>query len=119
MHRRAFNVLGVLLALIASGWVRASVTRTGDLSAESKSAITQTLDQAIQSGDAPGVVALLVDRDGVLYEAATGKADLTRGTPMRTDAIFNIASMTKPVTSVAILQLYEEGKLKLDDPVSK
>jgi CubicO group peptidase (beta-lactamase class C family) len=119
MQRRAFHALGLLLALTASGWVPASVTRTGELSAESKAAITQKLDQAVQRGDAPGVVALVVDRDGALYEAAAGKADLTRGTPMRTDAIFNIASMTKPVTSVAIMQLYEQGKLQLDDPVSK
>ena len=123
MRRRAFHTFGLLLAVTVSGWGastgQAAVSRTGELSAESKAAITQKLDQAVQRGDAPGVVALVVDRDGALYEAAAGKADLTRGVAMRTDAIFNIASMTKPVTSVAIMQLYEQGKLKLDDPVSK
>ena len=123
MRRRAFHTFGLLLAVTVSGWGastgQAAVSRTGELSAESKAAITQKLDQAVQRGEAPGVVALVVDRDGALYEAAAGKADLTRGTAMRTDAIFNIASMTKPVTSVAIMQLYEQGKLKLDDPVSK
>src|SRR5512146_90809 len=123
MLRRAFHTSALLFAVATSGWLastaQAAVTRTGELSAESKAAITQKLEEAVQRGDAPGVVALVVDRDGALYEAAAGKADLTRGTAMRTDAIFNIASMTKPVTSVAIMQLYEQGQLKLDDPVSK
>ena len=119
MRRRAFHAFGLLFAVAAVSVAHASVTRTGELSAESKAAITQKLEQAAQRGDTPGAVALVVDRDGVLYEAAVGKADLTRGTAMRTDAIFNIASMTKPVTSVAIMQLHEQGKLGLDDPVSK
>ncbi len=105
-------------ALAASA---APATSAGDgtFSPDAKAAITRQLEQAVQRGDTPGVVALVVDRDGTLYEAAAGKADVTRGTPMGTDAIFNIASMTKPVTSVAILQLFEQGKLGLDDPVSK
>src|SRR3954467_7807010 len=121
MLRRDFGRLtGAALAFYCLGSAaHAAVTRTGELTAESKAAITQKLEEAVQRGDAPGVVALVVDRDGALYEAAAGKADLTRGTPMRSDAIFNIASMTKPVTSVAIMQLFEQGKLKLDDPVSK
>ena len=119
MRRRAFHALGLLFAVAAVCVAHASVTRTGELSAESKAAITQKLEQAAQRGDTPGAVAIDDERDGVLYEAAVGKADLTRGTAMRTDAIFNIASMTKPVTSVAIMQLHEQGKLGLDDPVSK
>jgi methyl acetate hydrolase len=82
-------------------------------------AISMQLAAAVERGDTPGVVALVVDRNGVLYEGAAGKLDVGRNVLMPTDAIFNIASMTKPVTSVAIMMLLEEGKLRLDDPVSQ
>jgi len=81
--------------------------------------VAQVLAGAVDRGDTPGVVGLVVDRDGVLFEAASGRLDIARDVPLRTDAIFKIASMTKPVTSVAIMLLLEQGKLSLDDPVSK
>jgi methyl acetate hydrolase len=84
-----------------------------------KAALTGQLSGAVSRGDTPGVVALVVGRDGVLYEGAAGKLDVAHGIAMPVNAIFSIASMTKPVTSVAIMMLLEEGKLKLDDPVSK
>jgi methyl acetate hydrolase len=65
------------------------------------------------------VVALIVGPEGVRYEDAAGKLDVGRDIPMPVNAIFSIASMTKPVTSVAIMMLCEQGKLKLDDPASK
>jgi methyl acetate hydrolase len=81
--------------------------------------LSRQLAAAVERGDTPGVVALVVDRDAVRYEGAAGKLDVGRSIPMPVDAIFNIASMTKPVTSVAVMMLLEEGKLRLDDPVSK
>jgi methyl acetate hydrolase len=84
-----------------------------------KTAISQTLAAAVSRGDTPGVVALVVDREGVIYEGAAGKADVAHNVAMPVNAIFSIASMTKPVTSVAIMMLLEQGKLELDDPVSK
>ena len=82
-------------------------------------ALQQVLSQAVDRNDAPGVVGLVVDRQGVLFEGAAGKLDLARNVPLPVNAIFNIASMTKPVTSVAIMMLFEQGKLSLEDPVSK
>lgn len=82
-------------------------------------AVAEVLDSAVERGDTPGVVGVVVDRNGVVFEAASGKLDIARDAPLRTDAIFNIASMTKPVTSVAIMMLLEQGKLALDDPVSR
>jgi CubicO group peptidase (beta-lactamase class C family) len=76
------------------------------------------LRDAVGRGDTPGVVALVVDRQGVLYQGAAGKLDGAHNIAMPVDAIFPIASMTKPVTSVAIMILFEEGKLQLNDPVS-
>ena len=84
-----------------------------------KAALSRQLGEAVVRGDTPGVVALIVRRDGVLYEGAAGKLDIAHDVAMPANAIFAIASMTKPITSVAIMILFEEGKLKLDDPVSK
>ncbi len=94
-------------------------TRTSRFSDSSKAALSLQLSNAVSRGDTPGVVALMVGRDGVLYQGAAGKLDVARDIAMPVNAIFAIASMTKPVTSVAIMMLIEEGKLKLDDPVSK
>jgi CubicO group peptidase (beta-lactamase class C family) len=58
-------------------------------------------------------------RGGLAYSTSLGMADIERGRPLKTDDIFRIYSMTKPITSVAIMMLLEEGKIALDDPVSK
>ncbi len=107
--------LSVALGALVSGvLMSAAPAKTLDTQA-----ISRQLESAVQRGDTPGVTALVVDRDGVIYEGAAGKLDVGKNIPMPVNAIFNIASMTKPVTSVAIMMLLEQGKLKLDDPVSK
>ncbi len=73
----------------------------------------------VDRNEAAGIVTL-VTRDGKMVDInAVGFQDKESKTPMRTDTIFRIASMTKPITSVAVMMLYEEGKLFLTDPVSK
>jgi CubicO group peptidase (beta-lactamase class C family) len=94
-------------------------TQAKGFSDAGKTALSRQLGSAVSRSDTPGVVALVVGREGVLYEGAAGKLDVAHGRAMPVNAIFSIASMTKPVTSVAIMMLLEEGKLKLDDPVSK
>jgi CubicO group peptidase (beta-lactamase class C family) len=74
---------------------------------------------AVERKDVPGVVALLTDRQRVLYQGAFGVADVSTGRPLTADALFRIASMTKPVTSTAAMQLIEQGRFGLDDPVEK
>ena len=66
-----------------------------------------------------GIVTLVAREGKVVDLHAVGLADVEKNAPMKTDSIFRIASMTKPVTSVAIMMLFEEGKLFLTDPVSK
>ena len=66
----------------------------------------------------PGIVALVVDADRVVYTGAFGRQDVAGGVPMADDTIFRIASMTKPVTSVAVMMLVQESDIGLDDPVS-
>jgi CubicO group peptidase (beta-lactamase class C family) len=83
-----------------------------------KAKIDAVLSGAVTSGDVPGVVALAADDKGVIYEGAFGKRNLVTGTAMTPDTMFWIASMTKAVTSIAALQMVEQGKLSLDKPIS-
>jgi CubicO group peptidase (beta-lactamase class C family) len=69
--------------------------------------------------EAGGIVTLIAREGKVVDVHTSGFQDVESRTPMRTDSLFRIASMTKPVTSVAVMMLYEEGKLLLTDPVSK
>jgi CubicO group peptidase (beta-lactamase class C family) len=81
--------------------------------------IDAALRGAVERNDVPGLVALLVDRRRVLYQGAFGVADISTGRALTGDALFRIASMTKPITSVAAMQLIEQGRFQLDDPVEK
>jgi CubicO group peptidase (beta-lactamase class C family) len=82
------------------------------------SAISAVLKTATDRGDVPGVAVAVVNKDGLLYNEAFGRSRTLTNTSMAKDTIFNMASMTKPVTSVAIMMLIDEGKLKLDDEVA-
>jgi methyl acetate hydrolase len=84
-----------------------------------RAALDTNLRSVVERKDVPGVVALITDRDRVLYQAAFGVADVATGRPLTADALFRIASMTKPVTSLALMQLFEQGHLGLDDPAEK
>jgi CubicO group peptidase (beta-lactamase class C family) len=87
--------------------------------ATSITAIDAYLAQAVERTQIPGLVAMVADADGVLYAGAFGKQNVTAEVPMSLDTIFRIASMTKPVTSVGVVMLIEDGEIALDDPVSK
>jgi CubicO group peptidase (beta-lactamase class C family) len=82
-------------------------------------ALTGVLQDATSRGDVPGVVVAVVDRDGVLYHEAFGQASTARQTPMAKDTIFNMASMTKAITSVAVMMLVDEGRVSIDDDVAR
>jgi CubicO group peptidase (beta-lactamase class C family) len=82
-------------------------------------ALSAFLKDATDRGDVPGVVVAVVNKDGMLYNEAFGQSSTLTEKAMTKDTIFNMASMTKPVTSVAIMMLVDEGKLKLDDEVAK
>jgi len=103
------GLAGVTAVMAASLAAQGPATAAG-ISTAARAALTAQMNEAVKRGDAPAVVEIVVDRDGVLFEGSSG---------LPTNAIFNIASMTKPVTSVAIMMLAEQGKLKIDDPVSK
>src|SRR6266853_6029245 len=79
--------------------------------------IDAALSRAVEAREVPGVVALAATDNGIMYEGAFGMRDLAKGPAMTLDTVFRIASMTKAVTSVAAMQLVEQGKLTLNDPV--
>jgi methyl acetate hydrolase len=106
-----FVTMGIVLA--------ASCGTGGAQSPPGNVAIDASLRGAVERKDVPGVVALVTNRDRVLYQGAFGVADVATGRPLAADSLFRIASMTKPVTSVALMQLVEQGRLGLDDPVDK
>jgi len=89
------------------------------LSSERLSRIDNIMQEALDQKRNAGMVVLVARHGSVAYHKAYGFADIESGTKMATDNIFRLASMTKPITSVALLTLYEEGKFQLSDPLEK
>jgi len=89
------------------------------LSAERLTRIDDVVKRAMAEETISGAVTLVARRGRIAHFEAHGVMDIESGTPMQTDTIFPIASMTKPVTGVAVLMLVEQGLVRLSDPVSK
>jgi CubicO group peptidase (beta-lactamase class C family) len=87
-------------------------------SSERLQRINETVQRHIAANRISGAVALVARKGRVVYFEATGLMDIKAKKPMRKDALFVLASMTKPVTGVAVMMLMEEGKIHLTDPVS-
>ena len=98
---------------ITPSWSAAGAKKDG------LNAVDDVLRQAADTKEVPGVVAVAANSDGVVYEGAFGKRDLANGTDMTANSVFWIASMTKALTATAAMQLVEQGKLQLDEPISK
>ena len=79
--------------------------------------IDNVFRKPIEAGLIPGVVALAADDRGVFYEGAFGRRTVDKPEPMTLDSVFRIASMTKAVTATAAMQLVEEGRIGLDQPM--
>jgi len=116
---RSLDVVLVLFAPVVGA------QRIPTASPESVGVSTERLDRLhrgmqalIDQHQVGGIVTLLM-RDGKLLDLKAYGAQDAAGKPMQTDTLFRIASMTKPITSVAIMMLYEDGKLQLTDPLSK
>jgi CubicO group peptidase (beta-lactamase class C family) len=123
MMRRSI-VLALLLSLLAIGHAIASDLPTTKpeqvgLSSERLERIGQALRADVERGRIPGAVVVVARKGRVALIQAVGFRDKAAGAPMTPDSIFRIASMTKPIVTVAALSLYEEGRLLPSDPVSK
>ncbi len=86
---------------------------------QGKAQIDQVLRQKCDAREIPGVVAMAADGNEVIYQGAFGKRDLSKDDAMTIDSVFWIASMTKAITAAAGMQLVEQGKLALDEPIGK
>ena len=89
------------------------------MSSERLAEIGKALNADIARGQMPGAVLAVARHGKLVYFEAFGYRDKAANAAMTTDAIFNIASMTKPMVAVAALQLYEQGKLLMDEPLAK
>ncbi|MBB6324666.1 CubicO group peptidase (beta-lactamase class C family) [Algoriphagus iocasae] len=125
----AFTFFGriLILALLsfqAFGQVATNITPIGKqplpgISQERIDLIDQMLEETVSSNQVPGLVAMIVKDGKIVYHDAKGLADVPSGTAMAEDQIFRIASQSKAITSTAVMMLWEEGKIGLDDPISR
>lgn len=100
-------------AVVVLGW------GAGWLAAAEPSPVLRAMEGFIDDREIAGAVTLVADRGRVMEITTSGHADLEKKVAMKEDTLFWIASMTKPVTGTAVMMLAEEGKLSIDDPVSK
>ena len=116
--RRAL-VGSALRALVLMGAIGCGVARGPRLEPVRWQPLDSLLRAAVVAGDIPGAVVLVTSRNRIVYERAVGTLDPASGRSLSGNAVFNIASMTKPITSVAAMMLVDEGKIDLDAPASR
>ncbi len=112
---------GILVAALAAVTILtlfADSSTKSNSSTEPKNPIDRVLHEVVDAKKLPGIVAMVAVADQVVYQGASGKQDTIKSIPMNVDSIFRIASMTKPITSVAVMQLVESGRVKLDEPAA-
>jgi CubicO group peptidase (beta-lactamase class C family) len=118
-----FLIVGLCIACqpITASCQRLTTAKPEDVgvSAEKVEKLADFMQSLVDDGKIAGGVTMVARRGEVVHLEAVGMADRDAGKPMTTDAIFRIASMTKPITSVAVMMLFDRGRLDLDDPVSK
>src|SRR5215469_14265840 len=96
---------------------RAASPESVGLSSERLRRLDRWMEGEIAAGRKSGVVVLIARHGKIAWEKAYGVSDVAARTPLRSDAMFRLFSMTKPITSVALLTLYEQGKFQLTDPL--
>ena len=122
MHFRALIAASIALAValpaLAADPLPRAKPETVGMSSERLARIGQVLRADIDKGRIPGAVVAVARKGKLVYFEAFGYLDKAAGTKMTTDAIFSIASMTKPIVGVGALMLYEDGTLLINDPVA-
>ncbi|MCA0305358.1 MAG: beta-lactamase family protein [Proteobacteria bacterium] len=122
--RKTIGVLALLSATTvaqarAEALPRAATPEEVGLSSAQLKRIEEVTRKHVDAGLVPGAVMLVARRGKIAWSATLGKRDVASGDAMKPDSIFRIYSMTKPIVSVAAMQLVEEGKLQVGDPVSR
>jgi CubicO group peptidase (beta-lactamase class C family) len=117
IRRRSLLEAGAALVAVAA------LSKRGFGQAADPRALEKSLDTVLQAaverGDVAGVIGAVTDPDATIYQGAFGKRRLGQGVSMTFDTVTYLASMTKPITATAAMQLVEQGKLDLDAPISR
>ena len=108
--------LGVMLGISLAS---PSLAQKRGRKAPQLEAVNEAVRKHVEADEVAGAVTLVLEDGKIVHLSAVGKADLEADKPLRPGAMFAIASMTKPITATAFMTLVEEGKVSLDDPVSK
>ncbi len=111
--------IGTLAASVSAKDPKAVAPETLGFSSERLARIDKAMQEDIDQKKTGGIVVLVARHGKIAYHKAFGMADIESGKKMQTDSLFRLYSMTKPVTSAALLTLYEEGKFQLTDPLEK
>ena len=111
-------VLVCLLLALAPGCGSGATGESAGVSAAGLERIDAAAREEIEAGHKAGLALLIARHGDVVYERAFGEGDIGADLPLRTDSYFRMFSMTKPIVSVALLMLYEEGHFQLDDPLA-
>jgi len=119
MFRCPAFALTLLLASAAFGAGHSETAASVGMSAERLAGLDKTLQGYVDRQEVPGVVALIARRGKIVYHKSFGHREVESKSPMKNDVIFRIASMTKPIASVALMTLWEEGRFQLRDPISE
>ena len=126
-----FALAGIVLLAVTAGLLSAPADlpemdgvptaepETVGMSSERLERLDRVMQGYIDRNEVAGVVTLVARRGKVVHFSALGARDAESGAPMTHDAIFRIASMTKPIVSTALMMMYEEGRFQLRDPISK
>jgi len=115
----ALLLVPTFAAPLVAGGVPAGNPEDAGMSSQRLHRIHEAIQRHIDAGEISGAVTLVARRGHIVHFEAHGLMDLESKRPMEKDAIFHLASMTKPITGAAVLMMMEEGKLRLSDPVSK
>ena len=114
-----FQTFAQTKALRTSATLNVASPESVRMSTDRINRIDEMLKQAIQNDNIPGATAIIIRNGKIIYQNAFGYADVSNKVAMKNDHIFRIASMSKAITSTAVMMLWEQGKFMLDDPISR
>ena len=111
------GVAGLMVSLTAAG-VPVGKAEDAGMSSERLARVREAVQRHVDSGAVPGVVTLVARNGRIVHFEAQGLLEVETKKAMPKDGVFRLASMSKPITAVAVMMLVEEGKIRLSDPVS-
>ena len=119
MRKTIISLVLIIGFFVSNGQNQYSVAQKQSLDEGKLNKIHEHILANIKSGSIPGAVVLVAQNGKLMHYEATGSSDIESGKSLTKDAVFRMASMSKPITGVAVLMLIDQGKISLSDPLSK